>query len=173
MLTTGTGGVAIFALQFAKALGAHVIVTSSSDEKIARAKELGADHGINYRDTPEWGLVAREMANGIGVNCVVEMGGEGTLPQSVAALRRNGYIGNVGYLAGIGLGLTVYDLIERNANLHGMSVGHRDGFVAMMECVARHEISPVIDREYEFEAATTALADIHEGAHFGKLVINI
>jgi len=173
VLTTGTGGVAIFTLQFAKALGAKVIVTSGSDEKIARAKELGADHAINYRETPEWGLVAREVADGLGVKCVAETGGEGTLPQSVAALRRNGWIGNVGYLAGIGLGLTVYDLIERNANLHGMSVGHRDGFVAMMDCVAQHELRPVIHHEYGFDDAPAALVEIHEGAHIGKLVVNI
>lgn len=173
VLTTGTGGVAVFALQFAKALGANVIVTSGSDEKIARARELGADHAINYRETPEWGLVAREFADGVGVQCVVETGGEGTLPQSVAALRRNGYVANVGYLAGFGLGLSVYDLIERNANLHGMSVGNRDDFLAMMDCVAEQEIRPVIHREYEFEAAPTALKDLHAGAHFGKLVVKV
>ena len=104
VLATGTGGVGLFTLQFAKALGARVIVVSGSDAKIARAKELGADHTINYRETPEWGLPAREVADGIGVRCVVETGGEGTLPQSVAALRRNGWVANVGYLAGIGLG---------------------------------------------------------------------
>lgn len=173
VLTTGTGGVAIFALQFAKALGARVIVTSSSDAKLARARELGADHGINYRDTPDWGPVARELADGLGVHCVVETGGEGTLPQSVAALRRNGWIANVGYMAGIGLGLTVYDLIERNANLHGMSVGHREGFLAMMDCVARHNLRPVIDATYTLEDAPQALADIQLGAHFGKLVVSI
>lgn len=173
VLTTGTGGVAVFAVQFAKALGANVIVTSGSDEKIARALALGADHAINYHDTPEWGLVARELADGIGVKCVVETGGEGTLPQSVASLRRNGWVANVGYLAGIGLGLTVYDLIERNANLHGMSVGHREGFLAMMDCVARHEIRPVIHAEYAFEDAPRAFVDLHDGQHFGKLVVNI
>jgi NADPH:quinone reductase-like Zn-dependent oxidoreductase len=173
VLTTGTGGVAIFALQFAKALGARVIVTSGSDEKIARARELGADFTINYREVPDWGRVARRIADGVGVKCVVETGGEGTLPQSVTALRRNGWIGCVGYLAGIGLGLTVYDLIERNANLHGMSVGHREGFLAMMDWVAKHEIRPVIHREYAFEDAAAALADLHEGAHFGKLVVRI
>ena len=173
VLATGTGGVGIFALQFAKALGAKVIVVSGSDEKIARAEELGADHTINYRKTPEWGLPARELADGIGVRCVVETGGEGTLPQSVAALRRNGWVANVGYLAGIGLGLTVYDLIERNANLHGMSVGHRDGFVAMMDCVEQHQLRPVIHREYPFEEAPAALKDIHRGEHFGKLVVTL
>lgn len=173
VLTTGTGGVGIFTLQFAKALGANVIVTSGSDEKIERSLELGADHAINYRQTPEWGLVAREMADGIGVRCAVETGGEGTLPQSVAALRRNGWVANVGYLAGIGLGLTVYDLIERNANLHGMSVGHREGFLAMMDCVGQHELRPVIHRSYPFEEAPSALAALHDGAHLGKLVVNI
>ena len=173
VLVQGTGGVAIFALQFAKALGARVIVTSSHDEKLERAKSLGADFGINYQQTPDWGERARELTGGRGVDCVVEIGGEGTLPQSVKALRRGGHVGIVGYFAGIGLGLTVFDLIERNAHLHGVSVGNREGFEAMMACVQEHALEPVIDRIYPFDEAPAAIAAIAEGGHFGKLVVRI
>ncbi len=173
VLAQGTGGVALFALQFAKALGARVIISSSSDVKLERALALGADHGINYVAEPEWGIRARELTGGQGVNCVVEIGGEGTLPQSVAALHRGGHIGIVGYLAGIGLGLTVFDLIERNASLHGVSVGNRENFVAMMACVEEQRVQPAISAEYAFADAPAALADISAGQHFGKLVVNI
>lgn len=173
VLAEGTGGVALFTLQFAKALGASVIITSSSDAKLERAIELGADFAINYRELPEWGARAREITGGRGVDCVVDIGGEGTLSQSVAALRRGGHIGVVGYLAGLGLGLTVFDLISRNANLHGVSVGNRAGFEAMMQCVGEHGIRPVISGDYAFADAPLALAAIAEGGHFGKLVIDI
>ncbi len=173
VLVEGTGGVALFGLQFAKALGAKVIVVSGSDEKLAMARELGADHGINYREQPAWGPVARELSGGRGVDCVVEIGGEGTLPQAVRALRRGGHIGVVGYLAGLGLGLTVFDLIERNAHLHGLSVGNRDGFIEMMQAVERYAIQPVIHARHAFEEAPAALDAIARGTHVGKRVIQI
>ncbi len=173
VLVQGTGGVAIFALQFARALGARVIATSGSDEKLKRAKSLGAEFGINYHQTPDWGEKARELTGGRGVDCVVEIGGEGTLPQSVKALRRGGHVGIVGYFTGIGLGLTVFDLIERNAQLHGVSVGNREGFEAMMSCVHEHALEPVVDRVYPFDEAPAAIAAIAEGGHFGKLVVHI
>lgn len=173
VLAEGTGGVSILALQFAKALGAKVIVTSGSDAKLERARALGADHVINYRQQPDWGVHAHKITGGRGVDCVVEIGGEGTLPQAVAALRRGGHIGIVGYLAGIGLGLSVVHLIERNAHLHGVSVGNREGFAAMLECMATHEIRPVIDKVYPFEQAPAALTDLGRGKHFGKLVVAI
>jgi NADPH:quinone reductase-like Zn-dependent oxidoreductase len=118
-------------LPFAKALGARVIVTCGSDDQLQRALDPGADFGINYRQAPEWGLKARSLTGGCGVDCVVEIGGEGTLPQSVAALRRGGHIGIVGYLAGLRVKLTLIDLIERHAKLHGGSVGNREDFVEM------------------------------------------
>ena len=173
VLVQGTGGVAMFALQFARAMGAEVIVTSGSDGKLERAKALGATHCINYRTTPAWGVAARELAGGIGVDAVVEIGGEGTLPESFAAIRRGGHINIVGYLAGFGLDLSVFHFIERNANLHGLSVGNREQFEAMMAFVETHRIRPVIDRRYVLEEAGQAIGDIAKGDHFGKLVVDL
>jgi len=173
VLVQGTGGVAMFALQFARAMDAEVIVTSGSDGKLERAKALGATHCINYRTTPAWGAAARELTGGIGVDAVVEIGGEGTLAESFAAIRRGGHINIVGYLAGFGLGLSVFHLIERNANLHGLSVGNREQFEAMMAFVEKHRIRPVIDRRYVLEEAGQAIGDIAKGDHFGKLVVSL
>jgi NADPH:quinone reductase-like Zn-dependent oxidoreductase len=173
VLLQGTGGVSIMALQIAKALGASVIITSGSDEKLERARALGADHGINYRANSAWGETARELTGGRGVDAVIEIGGEKTLPQSVAAIRREGHINIIGYLAGAGLGLTVYDLIMQNANLHGLSVGNRDQFEAMMKFVGEHGIRPIIGKRYAFEEAGAALNDIASGDHFGKLAVSI
>ncbi len=173
VLVQGTGGVSLFGLQFAKALGAHVIVTSGSDAKLERALALGADHGINYVAEPEWGARARELADGLGVNAVLEIGDTGTLPQSVAALRRGGHINIIGYFAGIDLGLNVFHLIERNAHIHGVAVGNRAGFEAMNGLLAAHEIHPVIGEQYAFAGAATAIGAMPHGAHFGKIVIDI
>ncbi|MCH6549444.1 MAG: NAD(P)-dependent alcohol dehydrogenase [Proteobacteria bacterium] len=173
VLVQGTGGVAIMALQMAKAMGAQLIVTSSSNDRLQRALALGADHGINYRETPNWGEAARKLTDGRGVDAVIEIGGEGTLPQSITALRRGGHINVIGYLAGIGLGLTVFDLIERNANIHGLSVGNREQFEEMMDFVSEHDIRPVIGRTYSFDKAGQAIQDIARGGNFGKLVVTI
>jgi len=173
VLVQGTGGVAIMALQLAAAMGARVIVTSSSDERLQRALALGADHGINYRETPNWGEAARKLTDGRGVDAVIEIGGEGTLPQSIAALRRGGHINVIGYLAGFGLGLSVIHLIERNTHLHGLSVGNREQFEELMGFVSEHGIRPVIDRTYSFDQAGQALQDIAGGGNFGKLVVTI
>jgi NADPH:quinone reductase-like Zn-dependent oxidoreductase len=173
VLLQGTGGVSLFALQIAKGLGASVIITSSSDEKLERAVALGADHTINYNTDADWGQTARHLTDGRGVDAVIEIGGEKTLPQSVAAIRREGHINVIGYLAGAGLGLSVFDLIMQNANLHGLSVGNRDQYEAMMRFVAEKEIRPVIHKSYAFEDAGAALGDIARGEHFGKLAIAI
>jgi len=173
VLVQGTGGVAIMALQMAKAMGAQVIVTSSDDDRLQRALALGADHGINYRETPEWGEAARKLTDGRGVDAVIEIGGEGTLPQSITALRRGGHINVIGYLAGIGLGLSVFDLIERNANIHGLSVGNRNQFEEMMDFVSEHGLRPAIDRTYSFEETGQAIQDVAIGGNFGKLVVTI
>jgi NADPH:quinone reductase-like Zn-dependent oxidoreductase len=173
VLAQGTGGVAMAASQFAKALGASVIVTSSHDEKLAQAKQLGADYGINYLETPDWGAAVMNITGGRGVDAVLEIGGTGTLKQSIAAIRRGGHINVIGYLAGVDVGLTVYDLIMQNANLHGISVGNRDEFEAMMAFVAEHAIRPVIDHAYAFEDAVSALSEIARGRHLGKLTVKI
>ncbi|MFW2404562.1 MAG: zinc-dependent alcohol dehydrogenase family protein [Gammaproteobacteria bacterium] len=173
VLIQGTGGVAVFGLQLAKAMGAMTIVTSSSDRKLETAAALGADHCINYSATPDWGVTARELTGGAGVDAVIEIGGTGTLKQSFAALKRDGQIAVVGYLAGIELGLTVFDLIERNAHLHGVSVGNRDSFDAMMAFVAEHELRPEIAKSYQFEQAGEALKMVSRGKLVGKLVVSI
>lgn len=169
----GTGGVSIFALQFAKAMGATVIVTSCSDEKLARAKELGADHGINYQTTPEWGPAVKELTEGRGVDVVVEIGGTGTLPQSFKAIRRGGHIPIIGALAGAQMDLLVYELIMTNAHLHGIGVGNRACYEDMMRFVDEHRLTPIIDKTYSFGDAANAIRDIDKGEHFGKLVVRI
>ena len=173
VVVLGTGGVSIFALQFAKALGATVIVTSSSDEKLAHAKELGADHGINYHATPEWGTAVKELTDGRGADVVVEVGGTSTLPQSFKAIRRGGNIPIIGALAGAQMDLAVYELIMTNAHMHGIGVGNRAGYEEMMRFVDEHRISPVIHKSYAFDEAATAMQDINKGEHFGKLVVRI
>ncbi len=173
VLVLGTGGVSIFALQFAKALGARVIVTSASNEKLEHARALGADDVINYRDTPEWGLAAKELTGGQGVDVVVEVSGTSTLGQSFKAIRRGGHIPIIGALAGAKMDILVYDLIGTNAHMHGISVGNRQDCEAMMRFVDQHGITPVIDRTYSFDAAVDAIRDIDKGEHVGKLTVTI
>ncbi len=173
VLVLGTGGVALFTLQFAKALGAKVIITSSNDERLERAKDLGADYTINYLNEPEWGAIAKDITNGRGVDMVLEVGGTGTLPQSFKAIRRGGHIPIIGNLSGAKMDIEVYQLILTNAHLHGIGVGHREGFEQMMRFVGNHELHPVIAKEYPFEEASSAIYDAGEGGHFGKLIVNI
>ena len=173
VLVLGTGGVAIFALQFAKALGARVIVTSGSDEKLERARTLGADDLINYKAVPEWGAAAKALTDGRGVDIVIEIGGTNTLGQSFRAVRRGGHIPVIGALAGAQMDILVYDLIMTNAHVHGISVGHRQGCEAMMGFADQHGIFPVIDQTYGFDEAADAIRDIDKGEHFGKLTVMI
>jgi NADPH:quinone reductase-like Zn-dependent oxidoreductase len=173
VLVLGTGGVSIFALQFAKALGGQVIVTSSSSETLERAQALGADHLINYSETPDWGLAAKDLTGGRGVDIVVEVGGTNTLGESFRAVRRGGHIPVIGALTGAKMDILVYDLIMTNAHVHGISVGNRSDCEDMMRFVEKHRITPVIDRNYAFDDAANAIRDIDEGEHFGKLTITI
>jgi NADPH:quinone reductase-like Zn-dependent oxidoreductase len=171
VLVQGTGGVATFALQFAAALGANSIVLSSSDERLARARELGATETINYRDNPDWGEQAYRLA-GHGVDAVVEIGGAGTLPQSLAAIRHGGHVNVIGYMAGAAMDLTVFPLIIRNANIHGIGTGHRAAFEAMLAFVGEQSLRPLIARRYPFDDAPAALRDLDAGGFQGKLVID-
>lgn len=173
VLVLGTGGVSIFALQFAKALGARVIVTSASNEKLERARALGADDVINYCDTPDWGLAAKEMTGGRGVDVVVEVGGTSTLGESFKAIRRGGHIPIIGALAGAKMDILVYDLIGTNAHVHGISVGNRSDHEDMMRFVGKHKITPVIHRSYAFADAVDAIRDIEHAEHIGKLTVII
>ncbi|MBL8224819.1 MAG: NAD(P)-dependent alcohol dehydrogenase [Chromatiales bacterium] len=172
VLVLGTGGVALFALQIAKAFGASVIATSSSDEKLARAKALGADHTINYKATPEWGKAAFGMA-GLGVKLVVETAGAGTLAQSIGALGWNGHISLLGSLSGFSTELNVLGLVGKNAHLHGLTVGSRADQVALTQFVAGRGLKPVIDRRVPMVEVGAALGSLAEGKHFGKVVIDI
>lgn len=174
VLLQGTGGVSLLGLQLAKAAGAQVIITSGHDAKLAKTKELGADYQINYRTDTNWGATAKQISDDLGVHAVLEVGGTGTLQQSIAALRRGGHINIIGYFAGIELGLNVFHLIERNAHIHGLSVGHRDAFAAMLAFMEQHQIRPAgaIGEVYEFENAPEAIAAIARGEHYGKIVVD-
>jgi NADPH:quinone reductase-like Zn-dependent oxidoreductase len=171
VLVQGTGGVALFALQFAKLLGAHVTIISSSDEKIARAKKLGADAAINYTGTPEWARATREITGGRGYDHIVELGGEKTLPQSLRCVRPGGTLSMIGVLSGGMLAAPLGLVVTRQVRLQGITVGHRDGFEAMTRAIDQHQLQPVVDRVFAFEALKEAMAYLKSGVHFGKICI--
>lgn len=171
VLVQGTGGVSLFALQFAKMLGAHVICTSSSDEKLVRARDLGADDTINYVKTPEWGKAARALA-GKGVDHVVEVGGQGTLPQSLRAVRSGGTISMIGVLAGSKMDVPLGQVVTRHICLQGITVGSSDDFRAMANAISEARMRPVVDRVFPFEELPLALTYLKNGKHFGKVCIS-
>jgi NADPH:quinone reductase-like Zn-dependent oxidoreductase len=177
VLTLGTGGVSSFALLFARAAGARVIITSSSDEKLERARELGADGTINYEDTPDWHEAVLENTGGRGADCVVETGGAGTLERSFQAVAPGGKVGLIGVLAEADHNPSPYPLMQRHGHLHGIYVGDVDqpvaSFEAMNAAIEANEIAPVIDRTFEFEDATAAYQFQASGTHFGKVVVTI
>jgi|SRR5882672_3850738 len=171
VLVQGTGGVALFALQFAKMLGAHVTVISSSDAKLARAQQLGADAGINYVSTPEWYKPAREISGGRGFDHIVELGGEKTLPQSLRCIRPGGTLSMIGVLSGGALAAPLGLVVTRQVRLQGITVGSRDGFEAMLSAIDQHKLQPVVDRVFAFEHLKEGLAYMKTGAQFGKICI--
>jgi len=171
VLVQGTGGVALFALQFAKLRGAHVTVISSSDEKIAKARALGADAAINYRSVPEWSRATREITGGRGYDHIVELGGEKTLPQSLLCVRAGGTISIIGVLSGGTMTAQLGRIVMRQVRMQGIGVGHRNSFEAMMRAIDRHKLVPVIDRVFAFEELKDAMAYLTSGAHFGKVCI--
>ena len=170
VLILGTGGVSIFALQFAKMHGARVIATSSSDEKIARVRALGADDTVNYKRTPDWDEEVLRLTGKIGVDHVVEVGGAGTLPKSLSAVRTGGGISVIGVLAG-GSGLDPVRLLMKSICLQGIFVGSRQMFEEMNRAIALHKLRPVIDKTFPFDQAREALAHMEKGLHFGKIVL--
>jgi NADPH:quinone reductase-like Zn-dependent oxidoreductase len=170
VLVQGTGGVSIFALQFAKLAGASVIVTSSSDEKLAHAKALGADHVINYRAVPEWGKAAADWSGG-GVDHVVEVGGKDTFAQSLEAAKVGGTILVIGVLSGFSQQIAIPSLFGKNLHVIGLSVGSRRMFETMAAAIGRNRMTPVIDRSFAFDAVPDALRLMQEGGHFGKIVV--
>jgi NADPH:quinone reductase-like Zn-dependent oxidoreductase len=173
VLVQGTGGVSTFALQLAKLLGARVIATSSSDAKLERARELGADETINYRATPEWGKAARALAGGDGVDHVVEVGGAGTLDQSIRAVRPGGTISLIGVLAGGAAPVNLTPVLMQNVRIQGVLVGHRESFEAMCRAIAHHRLVPVVDRVFPFGEVREAFEHLASQAHVGKVCIAV
>ena len=173
VLTQGTGGVSLFAVQFAKMCGARVIATSSSDAKIERLKQLGADFTLNYKATPDWGKKAREWS-GHGVDLVVEVGGVGTLNESIRATRIGGTIAFIGVLAGPPPSdLRLPLMVMQQQRLQGVTVGSVEDLTAMVDAIAANAMKPVIDRIFSFDQAKQAFAHMESGAHFGKVAIAI
>jgi NADPH:quinone reductase-like Zn-dependent oxidoreductase len=173
VLLQGTGGVSLFALQFAKMHGARVIITSGSDEKLVRARELGADETINYRTTPDWEREAYHRTGKAGVNHVVEVGGADTFGKSLTALALGGTISVIGGVSGFTTQTPLIDIIGRNALIRGIHVGSREMFEAMNRAIARHQLKPIIDRQFAFEDTADAYRHLQSGAHFGKVVITL
>ena len=170
VLVQGTGGVSIFALQFAKLAGASVVVTSSSDEKLERAKALGADHTINYRATPGWGKAAADWA-GSGIDHIVEVGGKNTFQQSIEAAKVGGNILVIGVLSGFSQEISIPGIFSKNLHIIGLSVGSRRMFESMVAAIGRNRIRPVVDRTFDFHAVPEALRLMQSGGHFGKIAI--
>jgi NADPH:quinone reductase-like Zn-dependent oxidoreductase len=170
VLVLGTGGVSLFALQFAKAAGARVIITSSSDEKLARAKQMGADVTINYRTRPDWELAVLEATGQRGVDLVVEVGGAGTLPRSMKAAAPGGIIAVIGVVSGGGE-INPVPLIPKALRMQGIYVGHRSAFEQMNAAITQHKLKPVIDQRMGFDQAPDAWRALPKGEHFGKIVI--
>lgn len=172
VLLQGTGGVSLFALQFAKLFGAKVIITSSSDGKLARAQALGADHTINYRSNPDWHKTARTLTGKTGVDHIVEVGGADTFAKSLAAVRIGGFIAVIGVLGGQEAPLSVIPILMSSLTVQGITVGSRDDFEAMNKAIAQHNLQPVIDRVFPFNDAPEAFRLMEQGGHFGKIVIS-
>jgi NADPH:quinone reductase-like Zn-dependent oxidoreductase len=171
VLTLGTGGVSVFAAQFAKAMGARVIATSSSDEKLARLRDLGADETINYKTTPKWDKTVLDLTGGRGVDHVIEVGGSGTLTKSIKSVRTGGHIALIGALDMTGE-FNPIPIFMKGIRMQGIFVGSREMFEAMNMFISEHDIRPVIDRTFEFDDLPAALHYMETGSHFGKIVIN-
>jgi NADPH:quinone reductase-like Zn-dependent oxidoreductase len=173
VLVQGTGGVSIFALQFAKAAGASVIATSSSLEKLERLKALGADYLINYKETAQWGEAARELTGGRGVDLVVEIGGAGTFPQSVAACRIGGRIVLIGVLAGLSGEAPLATIFLKQLAINGIAVGSRANQLEMIRGIEATGMRPVIDATYPLEGLADAYRRQEAQRHFGKICVEL
>jgi NADPH:quinone reductase-like Zn-dependent oxidoreductase len=169
----GTGGVSIFALQFGKLAGATVIGTSSSDEKLARAKTLGLDAGLNYRLSPEWAKWVQQQTGNRGADLIVEVGGAGTFSQSLQAVRFGGTVAQIGVLSQSEQPLPIPLILHRQVRIQGVYVGSRAHFEAMNRAITANGTRPVVDRIYAFDEAREALKTMEKGSHFGKIVIQV
>ncbi|MGB7405237.1 MAG: NAD(P)-dependent alcohol dehydrogenase [Pacificimonas sp.] len=173
VLVQGTGGVSIFALQFAKAAGAKVIATSSSNEKLERVKALGADHVINYKAEPKWGKLAKEMTGGRGVDEVVEIGGPGTLAQSIQASRIGGHISLIGVLTGVSGEVPTAAFFSANLTMSGITVGSRANQEDMIRAIEANGIKPVIDKDFALADLSDAFRHQEAQKHFGKITVSV
>ena len=171
VLVQGTGGVSLFALQFARTAGARVIVTSSSDQKLARARELGASGGINYKTTPDWEKEVRKQTDGRGADHIVEVGGAGTFNRSLACVRMGGMISMIGVLAGASGEVRTALILFRAARIQGIFVGSRAMFEEMNRAISAHGLHPVMDRAFPFAEAPAALRHLESAGHFGKIAL--
>jgi NADPH:quinone reductase-like Zn-dependent oxidoreductase len=172
VLILGTGGVSIFALQFAKMAGARVLGTSSSDEKLERAKALGLDAGFNYRANPDWEKWAFDQTGGEGVDLVIDIGGSGILPRAFRALRHGGTVAQIGVLAAGNDPLDIRPILGKQLRIHGIYVGSRANFLAMNKAIGQAQLKPVIDSIFPFAEAPAALRHLEGAAHFGKIVLS-
>jgi NADPH:quinone reductase-like Zn-dependent oxidoreductase len=173
VLALGTGGVSIWALQLAKLMGARVAITSSSDDKLARATALGADHVLNYRTTENWGAAIRDWTDGRGVDHVIEVGGPGTLAQSIEAIRIGGHIALIGVLTGIGGHVPTALLMARQARLQGLIVGSRAQQQDFVRALDASSLRPVIDRTFGFDELRQAFEEQQRARHFGKICVTV
>jgi NADPH:quinone reductase-like Zn-dependent oxidoreductase len=173
VLTQGTGGVSLFALQFARLTGARVIITSSSDAKLERALKLGASDGINYKTTPDWEKRVRQLTGNVGVDHVVELGGAGTLGKSFQAVRIGGRISLIGVLTGGSGEVNPIPVLMKNLHVQGIYVGSREMFESMNKAIGLHTMRPVVDRVFPFGEVSAALRYVESGAHFGKVCIRV
>lgn len=172
VLVQGTGSVALFALAFAKLQGAHVTVISSSDDKLAKVTEMGADATINYRVTEDWARASRPIAaDRGGYDNIIELGGAKTLPLSLRAVRPGGTLSMIGVLSGLNIEASLGPIVARQVRLQGVTVGHRDGFEAMLRAMAQHQVKPVLGETFAFEDLKPALDHQRAGGHVGKTLI--
>lgn len=171
VVTQGSGGVSLFALQFAKAVGARVIATTSSAEKAKRLTEMGASHVINYKENPEWGKEVREVTGKAGADVIVEVGGAGTLSESFRGISLGGTITMIGVLSGVAGELSVAPIVMQAVKMIGVAVGNRDQFEAMLRAVSQAEIVPVIETTFPLDQIKDAITHMKSGQHFGKIGI--
>jgi NADPH:quinone reductase-like Zn-dependent oxidoreductase len=172
VLLQGTGGVSIFALQFAKIFGAKVIIISSSDEKLERAKQLGADFTINYKEREDWDKAVMEITEKRGVDHVVEVGGAGTIQRSANAVKIGGHIAVIGVLANKGE-FNPTTILMKAIKMHGIFVGSREMFESMNNCISENNLQPIVDKTFAFDEAKEALKTMESASHFGKIVVKI
>ena len=173
VLILGTGGVSLFALQFAKAAGARVIATSSSEEKLEKLKRLGADTVINYKAVPDWGQKAKDLTDGRGVDHVIEVGGPGTLAQSITACRTGGHIALIGVLTGFAGEVAIPALFSNQIRISGISIGSRADQEDMIRAITANRLKPVIDRRFLLQEIVAAFKYYESQKHFGKVCLEL